>query len=166
MGQPVRKVECGFVLGFFKPKGPEFLINIGPTLPVRIGFDQDFESGGDAPPNLPATDLLALVDTGAAENCIDSALALKLGLPIIEKDCPVAGVHGAEKVDAHMAQIYISSLKDTVYGRFFGVHLSKGGQIHHALLGRSFLKKYRMIYKGDTGSVTLEQAPLETPISN
>lgn len=57
--------------------------------------------------------------------------------------------------DFYLAQIYITTLGVTVYGRFAGVHLVAGGQPHVALLGRTFLQHFTMTYEGRTGQVTI-----------
>ncbi|MCY4309298.1 MAG: hypothetical protein OXC57_13660 [Rhodobacteraceae bacterium] len=59
-------------------------------------------------------------------SCIDSTVAITLNLPIINEQS-VAGVHGAGKVNVHLAQIYIPALSFILYGAFFGVHLIAGG---------------------------------------
>ena len=51
------------------------------------------------------------------------------------------------------------ALQFTIYGRFFGVHLEAGGQIHRALMGRDFLYKFLMVYEGYTGTVTISTPP-------
>jgi len=55
----------------------------------------------------------------------------------------------------YVAQIHIPSLNYTIYGQFAGVDLAVGGQIHKALIGRTFLGNFTMMYEGSTGSVTL-----------
>ena len=40
-------------------------------------------------------------------------------------------------------------------GAFCGVDLKAGGQIHSALIGRTFLRHFKMIYEGKTGTVTI-----------
>ncbi len=45
-----------------------------------------------------------------------------------------------------------------MYGLFAGVHLVAGGQSHKALIGRTFLRSFTMIYNGRTGAVTLDSA--------
>ena len=146
-------VECGFV-HLPEPHGPDSLIQFGPTLAVRIGFDPDFSSGTQ--PNLPTTEFHALVDTGASESCIDSAVAQSLGLPVVDRR-KVAGVHGSDEVNVHLAQIYVPRLGFTSYGQFAGVHLHAGGQPHSALIGRTFLRSFTMIYDGNVGSVVLSR---------
>ena len=102
------------------------------------------------------TGVAALVDTGAGESCIDSILAAQLNLPIVDRR-QIAGVHGAEKVNMHLAQIHVPSLNSTIYGAFAGVHLTTGGQIHQALIGRTFLQNFTMVYEGLTGTVTISK---------
>lgn len=126
----------------------------GPTLPVRVGFDPEFEPMLDDPPLLPDQLWPALVDTGATLSCIDSALAGRLALPIVDRE-PVAVANGRDFLNVHLAQMYVPALDMTVQGRFHAVHLSAGGQPHAALIGRSFLRYYTMVYEGKTGTVTI-----------
>jgi hypothetical protein len=58
-------------------------------------------------------------------------------------------------VNIHIAQIHIPSLKTTIYGEFAAVDLIAGGQPHHALIGRTFLRNFQMVYNGKTGQVTI-----------
>jgi hypothetical protein len=97
---------------------------------------------------------LALIDTGAQHSCIDSAVAKELRLPVLDR-IRVSGVHGSLEVNVHLAQVHIPELGYTLYGGFSGVHLMEGGQVHVALLGRSFLRAFTLAYEGPTGSVTL-----------
>ena len=57
----------------------------------------------------------------------------------------------------HLAQIHVPSLNFTIYGAFAGVHLKTGGQIHQALIGRTFLQNFTMVYEGLTGTVTISK---------
>ncbi|MXY32974.1 MAG: hypothetical protein F4Y60_02555 [Boseongicola sp. SB0664_bin_43] len=132
---------------------PDLLVRYGPTLAVQIGFDSEFQPGTSSP-SLPNETYPALVDTGATESCIDSALAVDLDLPVVDRQT-VSGVHGPNAVNFHLAQIYIPDLHHTVYGLFAGVHLTAGGQPHRALMGRTFLSKVILTYEGITGSVTI-----------
>ena len=141
--------SCGF------PGRPDDLVAYGPTLPVRIGFDPASSLGRETM-SLPTQLHHALVDTGAFASCIDSHLAAVLNLPIINQQ-PMAGVHGAANVNVHLAQIEVPSLGLTIRGRFFGVHLTAGGQPHRAIIGRTFLRDMRLSYDGSTGEVILER---------
>jgi hypothetical protein len=128
-------------------------VSWGPTLIVNIGFDPDYKSGG-APPKPGMTGLEALVDTGASECCVDDWLATQLKLPVVDRR-PVSGISGQKEVNMYLAQVHVPALQFTMYGSFAGVNLLAGGQIHKALIGRSFLQYFTMTYEGRTGSVTL-----------
>ena len=145
------EVECGF-------PDQNQLVKFGPTLWVEIGFDSKYKPERNGRPNLPQTQHPALVDTGATESCIDSTLATVLKLPIVDRQW-VSGIHGKDEVNVHVAQIYVPSLKFTTYGRFCGVHLSAGGQPHQALIGRTFLRSFTLVYDGTAGTVTVSNAP-------
>ena len=84
-------------------------MRIGPTLPVEIGFDPSFRAVAGPRPSLPPHRFPALVDTGAIESCIDSALASTLNLPIVDRQ-PVAGAHGSGEVNRHLAQTYVPGI--------------------------------------------------------
>jgi len=149
------EVNCGF---FSTPdvSGSELLTTYGPTLLVDIGFDSNW-SGDIRPIVVPVaniTQVTALVDTGASESCIDDLLAAQLNLPVIDQR-PVSGVGGAQQANIYLAQIHIPALNFTIYGAFAGVHLAAGGQPHNALIGRTFLNAFTMIYEGRTGTVII-----------
>jgi len=97
---------------------------------------------------------MALVDTGATESCIDGGLAMRLNLPIVDRR-PLGGAHGVNEVNVHLGHIHIPALAFTIYGPFCAVDLVAGGQAHHALIGRTFLQAFTMIYEGRTGTVTI-----------
>jgi hypothetical protein len=58
-------------------------------------------------------------------------------------------------VDVFLAQIHVPALGFTVYGAFSAVNLAGGGQVHQALMGRTFLENFTMAYSGSTGSVEI-----------
>jgi predicted aspartyl protease len=130
------------------------LVTMGPTLFVDIGFDKDWHSASGVTPVAGIERMQALVDTGASECCIDALLATQVGLPIVDRR-PIAGVGGKHLVNIYLAQIHVPSLRFTIWGAFAGVALSAGGQVHSALIGRTFLKNFTMVYEGRTGTVTI-----------
>jgi hypothetical protein len=134
--------------------GSELLVYFGPTLFVDIGFDTSWDISKLTTPIPLITQISALVDTGATESCIDDLLATQLNLPIIDKR-PIAGVGGQLEAKIYLSQIHIPALRFTIYGYFAGVHLAAGGQIHKAIIGRTFLRSCTMIYSGLTGDVTI-----------
>ena len=146
--------KCGFDSILEGATGAELLTFYGPTLLVNIGFDPDHIYPSRTPPEPGVTGVNALVDTGASESCIDSVLAAQLKLPTVDRR-DLAGAHGAEKVNIHLAQIIVPSLRFTIYGTFAGVHLKAGGMAHQALIGRTFLRNVTMVYEGLTGTVSI-----------
>ena len=99
-------------------------------------------------------DVAALVDTGAVESCIDSRVAAELGLAQVDT-ATILGVGGSVKLPVYVARIEIPALQTYTVGMFAGVHLMLGGLPYGALLGRSFLRNYAMLYEGRTGRVTI-----------
>jgi hypothetical protein len=95
-------------------------------------------------------------------------LAQQLGLPVIDQQ-NIGGVGGSMVANIYLAQIYVPSLNETIYGQFAGVHLVAGGQQHVALIGRTFLVNFTMVYDGRSGLVTLidlasgDQGPVQPP---
>jgi predicted aspartyl protease len=147
---------CGFNSVPGGASGIELLIAYGPTLMVDIGFDPLYNPTAAvlALPVPGLTGIEALVDTGATESCIDNLLATQLNLPVVDRR-PIAGVHGTQLANMHLAQIHVPTLHSTIYGMFAGVDLVAGGIPHKALIGRTFLQNYTMVYEGRTGSVTI-----------
>ncbi len=138
-------------------KGTDLLLFRGPILFVKIGFDPNYKFPGT--PVVPDDIVHALVDTGATECCIDSKLAMELQLPIIDRR-RIAGSAGAHEVNVHLAHIFVPSLNFTVAGAFAAVDLAAGGQQSSALMGRTFLQHFRMLYDGFTGTVSISNDPL------
>jgi hypothetical protein len=55
------------------------------------------------------------------------------------------------------AEVFVPYLNQQFYGAFAGVHLAAGGQVHQALIGRTFLRNMKMVYDGITGRVTISR---------
>ena len=132
----------------------QLLITYGPTVQVTVGH-----YAPETDPSRPSKAVYALVDTGASESCIDSALAAELGLPAIDT-ARIAGVGGGSVHDVFLAHITIPQLEIVQYGRFTGVNLRAGGQEHAVLLGRTFLVNTLMIYDGLRAQVTIASTRL------
>ena len=163
----MRSTSCGFSDNQ-NVKGRDLLVLSGPTLVVDIGFDPLYVPSGQpgykGAPDLAMKGVHALVDTGATQSCIDSQLAIALGLPVVDQ-AKVAGIGGEKTVNMHLAQIHVPSLPHTIYGSFAAVDLAAGGQTHYALIGRTFLRPFKMEYDGTTGEVVIyePQSTLEIP---
>ena len=136
----------------FPPSSPDGLYADGPYITVHVGHDPKFTPESTSWPQ--ARDLLALVDTGANESCIDSEIAETLDLPVADEQI-FAGVDGRHKLSMYVAQIYVPELDYTIYGEFAGARLAEGGTDHRVLLDRSFLRYCTMIYDGPAGRVTI-----------
>lgn len=148
------QTKCGFNDGP-AGQGRQLLATYGPTILVDIGFDPGWVPG--VPAKIPTPNIRgvnALIDTGAMECCIDSLLAAQLNLPITDRR-RIAGVHGSHLANMYLAQIHIPTLGHTMYGMFAGVELAAGGQTHLALIGRTCLRAFTLIYEGRTGTVTI-----------
>jgi hypothetical protein len=152
------EARCGFEDVRGEAHGSDLLVSFGPTILVDIGFDPSYSpSETVTAPLAGLTAIEALVDTGATTSCIDNLLAVELGLPVVDR-MPIAGVGGQHLANMYLAQIHVPALNRTLYGTFAGVNLRDGGQPHSALMGRTFLRHYRMVYDGPTGKVTISDS--------
>jgi hypothetical protein len=127
------------------------LTGYGPTLYVNIGFDKSWSAGKI--PIAGKHNVPALIDTGAIECFIDSSLASELELPISDRRELYGGL-GKNQVYVYLAQVFVPTLGFTQHGQFAGVHLA-GGFHARVLMGRTFLEKFKMLYDGPSGRVTL-----------
>lgn len=131
---------------------PNQLIGVGPSIEVSIGHFRP--RGENVLQEKENENGWALIDTGASWSCIDAFLARALKLPVVDK-MTISGVGGQKIHNVHLAQIHIPNLNYTQHGLFAGVDLQAGGQVHKALLGRTFLKDAIMIYDGFRSQVTI-----------
>ncbi len=56
---------------------------------------------------------------------------------------------------AIIGSIYTAFRGAGMNGALAGVDLKAGGQTHNALLGRTFLRHFKMVYGGRSGTVTI-----------
>ncbi len=96
----------------------------------------------------------ALIDTGAGGECIDDTQAHTLVLPVADEDW-MSSVGGRHWAAIYVARIYIPSLNRLPFQRFTGVKLEEGNQWHRVIMGRKFLRQYRVSYDGGTGAVEI-----------
>ena len=139
--------DCGF-------SNPYQLAVSGPTLTVEIGLDTNFKVGAGMRPELQSGPLPAIVDTGAAESCIDADLAVALNLPLFDRH-EIFGASGIFEVSSYVGHIYIPALQFTIVGPFDGVRITSGSHLHYEIIGRTFLRHFNMAYDGRTGSVII-----------
>jgi hypothetical protein len=148
----MRTVPVGFKTGTGSETAADLLAKLGPTLRVDIGLRSRAPPG--EPPDLPAKRIRALIDTGAGAGCIDERLAERLRLPISGKS-EISGIGGRHDAFIYTARLYVPELDRLVSQSFAGVKLDEGDQWHSVILGRTFLRPYRMNYDGGTGQVEI-----------
>lgn len=145
------KTNCGF---HGDANGPILLVQRGPAVWVDVGFDPEFRPNQNKPPKAGITNIEALIDTGAVESVIDSALAERLNLPIVNRR-NVAGATAAMEVNVHLAQIHIPSLRFTQNGSFCGLPLVATGFHYSVIVGRTLLQYLFLSYDGPSATVTI-----------
>ena len=149
----MRTAQAGFKTDL-GPLGPaDLLVRVGPTLRVDVGLRPLGPPGG--PPDLARKRVHALIDTGAGGDCIDDELARDLRLPVLEEGQTISGVGGRHEAVMYMARVYVPEFQRLLFQPFTGVKLSEGDQPHRLILGRTFLRPYRMSYDGTTGAVEI-----------
>jgi len=148
----MRSTPAGFRAGVRGESAADLLVRLGPTIQVDIGLKS--RSAADQTPDLPAKKIKALIDTGAGGDCIDDDLARQLKLPIHDEG-EISGVGGRHHAYIYTARIYIPALGRLLFQPFTGVKLYEGEQWHRVILGRFFLRRYRLAYDGRTGSVDI-----------
>lgn len=148
--------QAGFKKGSGGKSPSDLLAELGPTLLVDIGLRRSLDAAGR--PDLPKKGVRALIDTGAGGDCIDDDLARSLGL-VIHEEGYISGVGGRHWAATYMARIYVPALDRLLFQSFTGVKLAEGGQWHRVILGRTFLRPYRLAYDGTTGQVEIEERP-------
>jgi hypothetical protein len=128
------------------------LVQLGPTLLVDIGLKS--RSAAGSLPDLEQKGVRALIDTGAGGDCIDDDLASALGLPITDEG-EISGVGGRHRAFIYTARLYVPALDKLLFQPFTGVKLRQGDQWHQVILGRSFLRPYKLTYEGGSGQVEI-----------
>lgn len=144
--------RAGFKTGKSGLSPADLLVELGPTLLVDIGLKSRGTPG--ARPDLSEKRVRALIDTGAGGDCIDDELARRLGLPVTDEG-EISGVGGRQHAFIYTARVYVPTLDRLLFQPFTGVKLEEGGQWHRLILGRTFLRHYRMAYDGASGQVEL-----------
>ena len=155
-------IQAGFKSGTASESPADLLVRIGPTIMVDIGLKSRSPAGST--PDLPEKKVKALIDTGAGGDCIDDDLAKRLNLPIHDEG-EISGVGGRHRAFIYTARIYIPALDRLLFQPFTGVRLQEGEQWHRVILGRSFLRGYRLIYDGVTGQVEVLDGTSDTHAS-
>lgn len=145
-------VQAGFKTGKNGRTPADLLVDLGPTLLVDIGLKSRSQPG--ARPDLAEKNVKALIDTGAGGDCIDDALAVALGLPVMDEG-EISGVGGHHHAFIYTARVYVPKLDRLLFQPFTGVKLQAGAQWHRLILGRTFLRQYQLVYDGCSGGVEI-----------
>jgi hypothetical protein len=151
-------IQAGFRSGARGETPADLLLRLGPTILVDIGLKSRAKPG-DAP-DLSEKKVRALIDTGAGGDCIDDELAQRLRLPIHDEG-EISGVGGRHHAFIYTTRVYIPNLGKLLFQPFTGVKLQVGEQWHRLILGRSFLRQYRLTYEGSTGQVEISEPATE-----
>jgi len=144
--------QAGFKRGLAGEGPADLLVRLGPTIQVDIGLKSGAPAGQT--PDLPEKRVKALIDTGAGGDCIDDDLAKRLHLPIHDEG-EISGVGGRHRAFIYTARIYVPKLDKLLFQPFTSVKLHEGEQWHRVILGRSFLRNYRLAYDGLSGHVEI-----------
>jgi hypothetical protein len=150
----MRSTPAGFKRGSGGEAPADLLVRLGPTIRVDIGLKSRARLGEK--PDLAQKRVKALIDTGAGGDCIDDALARRLNLPVHDEG-EISGVGGRHHAFIYTARIYVPALDKLLFQPFTGVKLDEGEQWHRVILGRAFLRQYRLAYDGATGQVEIIQ---------
>ncbi len=67
----------------------------------------------------------------------------------------MSGFHGKAPANFYLARVYIPDLDRLLFERFAGAKLEEGGLRHRVILGRPFLRRYRMDYDAISGRVEI-----------
>ncbi|HXQ53528.1 MAG TPA: retropepsin-like aspartic protease [Stellaceae bacterium] len=154
----MRQVDLSYPPSSLPLTKPELMAYWGPMIEVEIGFDPTYDPAQPQKvPNLVATGVRALIDTGAMMSYIDLSLVGRLQLPEIDKETVAPVLGGPREIVTYLGQIYIPSLAFTVNGHFGGVELIRGHFNAGAVLGREFLINCQLAYDGPSGQVTLSR---------
>lgn len=70
----------------------------------------------------------------------------------------ISGVGGRHRAYVFTGRLYVPELDRLIFQPLTGVKLRQGAQFHEVILGRAFLREYRVIYDGATGAVEIEKA--------
>ncbi len=132
------------------------LITRGPCIQVSIGLakliaTQLLEQAKEIPEPVSG---LAMIDTGASCTCIDNAIALQMGLPVIDVVKMTSASH--ENTPANIYPVYAELLGTGIIvdiPRAMGAALEPQGII--MLIGRDFLQHCTLFYNGLAGQITL-----------
>lgn len=129
---------------------------MGPVIQVRVSAAPSvaqtiLTKGGTLP---PPVDGIALIDTGAANTCIDVDVAAMLNLPVTGQGSITSATHAAIPCNLHPIEMEVVAWP-VKFGtnRAMGANLKAHGIV--ALIGRDLLRNCILIYNGTAGTFSL-----------
>jgi predicted aspartyl protease len=96
----------------------------------------------------------ALVDTGASVSCIDSQVAIDLGLPVVGTVKMASASHDNHTTNVYPIQITLQGAPVS-FGAPRAMGASLAAQDYIAIIGRDVLSVCTMFYNGHAGQITL-----------
>lgn len=97
---------------------------------------------------------MALIDTGAGSTCIDEAVAIRLGLPIVNVVKLTSATHSDVPRNVYPVTFEVAGIRQQLDCPLaIGVPLEKQKII--ALIGRDVLSMATVFYNGPAGQITL-----------
>ncbi len=133
------------------------LVRLGPALTAYIIDPRTNQYVIDPKANL-TVEYSAIFDTAAPINSMEETLVTDLRLPMVRPGDQLETTDGPKKRNVHTARISIPILNiDRESTEFYPLNLDNifhGG--HQIILGRRFLQRFKLVYDGRTGSVTIE----------
>ena len=138
--------------------GAASLLQEGVAIGVHVGFAREVSWNGPYAGLFPGPSLRAIIDTGGHHSAIDERLAMRVGLPCINRG-DVVGATGESSQNFYLAQLYFPSHDWLVVEQMVGVSLGEGQQLIH--LGRPFLNHVTLLVDGSTGAYALKRSRTE-----
>lgn len=68
----------------------------------------------------------------------------------------ISGIGGRHRAYIYTARVYVPGLDRLLFQPFTEVRLQAGDQWHRVILGRTFLRQYRLVYDGVSGQVEVQ----------
>jgi hypothetical protein len=138
--------------------GAASLLQDGVAIGVHVGFTREVSWNGSYAGLFAGPPLRAVIDTGGHHSAIDERLAMRAGLPCINRG-NVVGATGESSQNFYLAQLYFPNHDWLVVEQMVGVSLGEGQQLIH--LGRPFLNHVTLLVDGATGSYALKRSRTE-----
>ena len=127
----------------------------GPCVQVQVELHRPMakvlaEKGEEVPPTKTGW---AMIDTGASHTCVDDAMAQALKLPVVGSRKISSASNAESDRNVYPVSLEIAGLGTLDVSDAIGVELERQGIV--ALIGRSALSAFVLIYNGPGGQLAL-----------